>query len=152
MVLELVESIFAFHLLYEEQHQVQPLVWGSSLELIINISTRELPHRHCTTSTTPSWQEQGKLKWPSCLLVNRITTGLPWSLILQKRWYVHHLPHSPLSMSLIEFQFISSISNSTIRAMLALHDPCGWLAYVLFLTHCLDACEQISLGISCWSK
>ena len=29
---------------------------------------------------------------------------------------------------------------------LALHTFCGWLAYVVFLTYHLDACEQISLG------
>ena len=152
MVHEPVESIFCFHLSFEEQHQDQPPVRGSSLELIIDISTRELPHRRCTTSSTPSWQEQGKLEWVGCLMVSRITTGLPWSLILQKRWYVHPLSHSILSMSLFEFQFISFISNSVIGAMLALHGSCGWLAYVLFLTYHLDACEQISLGNSCSSK
>jgi hypothetical protein len=54
--------------------------------------------------------------------------------------------------SLNDVQFLFNKSNSNNGAHLALHDSCGWLAYVLFLTHCLDACEQISLGNSCSSK
>ena len=119
MVLEPVESIFCFHLSFEEQHQIQPPVWGSSLKVIIDISTRELPHRRCTTSTTPSWQEQGKLEWPDYLLASRITTSLPWSLILQKRWYVHPLSHSIL---IHEFVWISVhiIWNQTQQFVLCL--------------------------------
>jgi hypothetical protein len=38
-----------------------------------------------------------------------------------------------LPMTLNDFQFLSNKSNSNNGAQLALHDSCGWLAYVLFL-------------------
>ena len=58
-------------------------------------------------------------------------------------------PHSPWFLSLNKFQnwsFKSSSNKMNQHDPLALHTFCGWLAYVLFLTYHLDACEQISLG------
>jgi hypothetical protein len=62
--------------------------------------------------------------------------------------------HISLSLptSLNDLQFLSSESSSNNGAQLSLDDSYGWLAHVLFLTHCLDACEQISLWNSCSSK
>jgi hypothetical protein len=59
-----------------------------------------------------------------------------------------------LTLSTYEFECSSILihkSNSNNGVLPALHDSCGWPAYVLFLTHYLDACEQISLGNS-WSS
>jgi hypothetical protein len=64
---------------------------------------------------------------------------------------VHPSSHS-LPTSLNDPQLLSNKSNTNNGALLALHDSCGWLAYILFLTHYIDACEQISLGNSCLSK
>jgi hypothetical protein len=44
------------------------------------------------------------------------------------------------------------VTSSNNGALVALQKSCGWLAYVLFLTRYLDACEQISLGNSSLSK
>jgi hypothetical protein len=63
-------------------------------------------------------------------------------------------PFIPLSlpMSLNALQFLSMNQNSNNGALPSLHDSCSWPAYVLYLTHYLDAREQISLGNSCSSK
>jgi hypothetical protein len=53
MVLERVESLSLISLLFEEQHQEQEQVWGSHLDLIIDISIQEQPHKGCMTSSTP---------------------------------------------------------------------------------------------------
>jgi hypothetical protein len=37
------------------------------------------------------------------------------------------------------------LNQTRNHAPLALHDSCGWLACVLFLTYHLNACEQTSL-------
>ena len=49
-------------------------------------------------------------------------------------------------MSFKNWSFKSSSNKMNQHDPLALHTFCGWLAYVLFLTYHLDACEQISLG------
>ena len=49
-------------------------------------------------------------------------------------------------MSFKNWSFKSSSNKMNQHDPLALHTLHGWLAYILFLTYHLDACEQISLG------
>jgi hypothetical protein len=110
LILEPIKSILCFHL-FEEQHPYKHQCGGV---LSSSLSTQPLKNSHTGTAQHRlHLHDKSKVNWsgPAALFVSRITTGLPWSRILQKQWYVHPLPHSTLSMSLIEFQFISFLST-----------------------------------------
>jgi hypothetical protein len=80
--------------------------------------------------------------------VSQITTRLPWSPYPSGVMVCAPFISLSLPTSLNALQFLSSESNSNNGALLSLHDSYGWLAYALFLTRYLDACEKISLGNS----
>ena len=61
------EPLFSFHHFVWIQHQLQAQVWGRSLNIIIAIHIRDLPHGYRTTSSALTWHgtRQGHRNQPA---------------------------------------------------------------------------------------